>query len=756
MLENIQVLVLEDDLGLLNTLVDALTDCGFTVRSTSDSSKAVELSLEYDFDIIVTDIRMQGMDGLQALAKVQEWSPDVCSLVITGFASETDTLRALRLGVGEYLLKPFTVSDLQSALDRLVVKVQNKRRSTAQEANLLSFLRWSLAGFAASPSVDQKCPWALPAAEKARELAGFFSWDEPDMQALELASLCTNLAKLGLPRELDQILPQRVLSILQSPHGLEGQLLEASEALAQGQPPPPETPAAVLQAIEGGQAGVVGQTGRKRRSTLALALALEQSDQLAAAVQAYQSLATPPPSPEGAKACLALAHLAGRLGRQDQVRAHCQQAVGISRSLGPVSLAESAYQAGLLLARLDPAASSALLTEAEGLYHRLELAGPAGLAHLAADWLSGRPLHSPSLEAQFSHPGDALLAAATWLVPGLLESDEPLAPQLTEVLLHQRPTLTLELVKSEKLSVRALLMLLQKPVSLEVQELLLSHSSEQVRQAAQQFQAPAAGETDNTVPTLRIFSMGLQEIFHGQVRLPETSFRRNQKARQLLTYLAWERNRVVSDDILAEIFWPQEGSRGRKNVYSVRSILRKALQPPGLVREVAYVCRQPQGLAMDRELPWWHDAEELRSCIRSWESAERQGDSTAALAALQRAAQLYRGPFLENCYLDWAVEARQQLDAQMTRALYRLAELLFEKKSEVSLAESLEIGQRILELDVCCQEAYALMMRVHMEAHNPVEAIKLYERAHKVLARELQTEPSVELFRLHTEARMQL
>lgn len=725
--ENIQVLVLEDDLGLLNTLVEALTDCGFTVHSTSDSSKAVELSLEYDFDIIVTDIRMSGMDGLQALAKVQEWSPDVCSLVITGFASETDTLRALRLGVGEYLLKPFTVEDLQAAIDRLVVKVQTKRRTASQESSLLGFLRWSLAGYAGSPAIEQKCPWAVPAADKARELAGFFSWDEPDMQALELASLCTHLAKLGLPRELDQILPQRVLSILQSPHGLESQLLEASEALAQGQEPPPQTPAAVLQAIEGGQSGPVGQTGRKRRSTLALALALEQSDQLAAAVQAYQSLATPPPSPEGAKACLSLAHLAGRLGRTDQVVTHCQQAVAISRSLGPVSLADSAYQAGLLLGRIDAPAAAALLAESEGIYHRLDMPGAAGLAHLAGDWLAGRPLHPASLQAQLSHPGDSLLTAASWLVPSLLESGEPLALRLAQTLLEQRPNLS---------------------------ELLVSHSSERVRQAAQQFQAPGASE--EAIPTLRIYSMGLQEIFHGQTRLPETSFRRNQKARQLLTYLAWERGRVVSDDILAEIFWPQEGSRGRKNVYSVRSILRKALQPPHLTREVAYVCRQPQGLAMDRELPWWHDAEELKSSLRSWEGAERQGDRGAALAALQRAAELYRGPFLENCYLDWAVEARQQLDAQMTRALCRLAELLLEKKTELSLAEALEIGQRILELDVCCQEAYGLMMRVHMESHNPLEAVKLYERAQKALARELQVEPSLDLFRLHTEARMQL
>lgn len=696
MTESIHVLVLEDDLGLLATLVEVLSDCGFKVMSTSDSSKAVELSLEYDFDILVTDVRMSGMDGLQALAKMQEWSPNVCSLVITGFSSETDTLRALRLGVGEYLLKPFRIEDLQAAIDRLVLRVVSQRRASLHESNLLSFLRWSLAGFAASPAVEQKCAWALPAADKARELADYFALDEPDVQALELASLCTSLARHGLPKELDTILPPRVLTLLQNSQGLESQLLEASQALAQGLPLPPATPSVVTEALQAGASSNTGQA-RKRRATLALALALEQSDQLGAAVQAYQSLATPPPSSEGARACLALAQLASRLERKEQVITYAHQAVAISRSLGPHSLAESAYQAGLLLDPLDRATAHALYREAEELFASLEMPGPASLARLA------RGLETAQLEWQLEHPSEALRAATGWLLPRLRASGEPAAQSLARLLgedteLAPRPSL----------------------------------------------------------PTLRIFSLGLQEIFHDGVRLADTSFRRNQKARQLLTYLAWERNRVVPDDVLAEIFWPQEGTRGRKNVYSMRSILRKALQPPGIAEEVAYVSRQPQGLGMDRELPWWHDVEELRGCLRAWEQAERAQDLLAAQTTLQRAAELYRGPFLENCYLDWAVQARQQLEAQMCQALCRLAELLMAKQAAVSLAEALEVGRRVLEIDPCYQDAYALMMRAELARNHPLEAMKLYDRAQKTLARELQVEPSVDLLRLQTEARLQL
>ncbi|MFN8609473.1 MAG: response regulator [Vulcanimicrobiota bacterium] len=696
MKESIQVLVLEDDLGLLNTLVEVLGDSGFNVMSTSDSSRAVELSLEYDFDILVTDVRMSGMDGLQALAKMQEWSPNVCSLVITGFSSEVDTLRALRLGVGEYLQKPFAIEELQAAIDRLVARVVTQRRARLHESNLLGFLRWSLAGFAATPAIEQKCEWALRAAEKARELAGFFAWDEQDVQALELASLCTSLARHGLPQELDTILPPRVLSILQSPHGLENQLLEASQALAQGQALPAATPSVVSEALQTGPSTHTGQA-RKRRATLALALALEQSDQLAAAVQAYQSLAAPPPSSEGARACLALAQLANRLERGEQVLTYAHQAVAISRSLGPHSLAESAYQAGLLLDSLDRATAHQLFGEAEELFTSLEMPGPASLAHLA------RRLDPAHLQWQLEHPTQALRAAAPWLLPRLRSSSEPAAQQLVRLLgedAHDQP-------------------------------------------------AP-------TIPTLRIFSLGLQEIFHDTVRLADTSFRRNQKARQLLTYLAWERNRVLPDEVLAEIFWPEEGSRGRKNVYSMRSILRKALQPPGVPGEVAYVCRQPQGLGMDRDLPWWHDVEELRGCLRAWEQGERAQDLAAAQAALQRAAELYRGPFLENCYLDWAVQARQQLEAQMCQALCRLMELLMAKKGAVSLAEALEVGRRVLEIDPCYQDAYAIMMRAELQRNHPLEALKLFERAQKTLARELQVEPSLDLVRLHTEARMQL
>ena len=110
--DDVDILVLEDDVELLHTLSEVLTDLGHRVEATTDSQRALELSLEKDFQVVVTDIRMAGMDGLQALERVQELLPEVRSLVITGFSSEVDTLRALRLGVSEYLLKPFTIEQL--------------------------------------------------------------------------------------------------------------------------------------------------------------------------------------------------------------------------------------------------------------------------------------------------------------------------------------------------------------------------------------------------------------------------------------------------------------------------------------------------------------------------------------------------------------------------------------------------------------------------------------------------------------------
>lgn len=108
-----RILLLEDDANLRETVAEALEDEGYTVLAVGRGTEAVEASQRQLFDLMVTDVRMEGMNGLEALEQVQLQQPGIASLVMTGYACEEDLKRARRLAT-TVLRKPY---DLQVMLD---------------------------------------------------------------------------------------------------------------------------------------------------------------------------------------------------------------------------------------------------------------------------------------------------------------------------------------------------------------------------------------------------------------------------------------------------------------------------------------------------------------------------------------------------------------------------------------------------------------------------------------------------------------
>src|ERR1022692_3208623 len=80
-----RILILEDDDLLRSSLTTALELEGYEVVSVGKGVDAVELAKSEDFDLIVSDIRMPGMDGLDALAQVKGAHPEICCMVVTGY-----------------------------------------------------------------------------------------------------------------------------------------------------------------------------------------------------------------------------------------------------------------------------------------------------------------------------------------------------------------------------------------------------------------------------------------------------------------------------------------------------------------------------------------------------------------------------------------------------------------------------------------------------------------------------------------------
>ncbi|GAB4389481.1 MAG: sigma-54 dependent transcriptional regulator [Thermodesulfovibrionales bacterium] len=119
-----KVLVAEDEEITLNNILDTLREEGFEVSGTRDGAGAMAMVEKDDFALLVTDIKMPGMDGMELLERVKEKYPEMEVIIITGFGSVSSAVEAMKKGARDYITKPFD-------LDELVLRVRSVREKRA-------------------------------------------------------------------------------------------------------------------------------------------------------------------------------------------------------------------------------------------------------------------------------------------------------------------------------------------------------------------------------------------------------------------------------------------------------------------------------------------------------------------------------------------------------------------------------------------------------------------------------------------------
>lgn len=144
-LKNSRILLVDDEEILVQGLAEFLQDQGTTVDTATGGANAIELLQTHVYDLLVTDIRMPGMSGMDLLRHVQAHHPDVAVILITGYASTESAVEALRLGVYDYIEKPFEMLELLqaivNALEHAELKRQNATLMEEQQAHQRSLER---------------------------------------------------------------------------------------------------------------------------------------------------------------------------------------------------------------------------------------------------------------------------------------------------------------------------------------------------------------------------------------------------------------------------------------------------------------------------------------------------------------------------------------------------------------------------------------------------------------------------------------
>ena len=121
------ILVVDDDRSFREQIADILTRAGHAVVAAPDATRGLEEYARRSFDLVLVDLLMPDVDGLQLVAAMREHQPDQEVLLVSGRQELGDALRALRAGVADYLTKPIEEADLLRSIDRSLARAALRR-----------------------------------------------------------------------------------------------------------------------------------------------------------------------------------------------------------------------------------------------------------------------------------------------------------------------------------------------------------------------------------------------------------------------------------------------------------------------------------------------------------------------------------------------------------------------------------------------------------------------------------------------------
>ena len=133
-MKNMRILIVDDEKIALRNLEHIMKKEGYDVVTTQSGAQAIkmlELSLENEFDMVLTDLKMPGVDGMQVLEQSKKICPDTEVVMVTGYATMESAIEAVKAGAYHYVSKPFELDEVRrvvkKALEKRALKLENRR-----------------------------------------------------------------------------------------------------------------------------------------------------------------------------------------------------------------------------------------------------------------------------------------------------------------------------------------------------------------------------------------------------------------------------------------------------------------------------------------------------------------------------------------------------------------------------------------------------------------------------------------------------
>ncbi len=124
-----KIIIVDDEIDVLDLCKRILEAKGYQVTAARDGYQVVEFAKKEHFDLLLTDIRMPGMSGLEVAQAVKQFAPNVICVTMTGFSTMDMAIEALKLGIDEFIMKPFSPDELGMAISKALDKERLRKEN---------------------------------------------------------------------------------------------------------------------------------------------------------------------------------------------------------------------------------------------------------------------------------------------------------------------------------------------------------------------------------------------------------------------------------------------------------------------------------------------------------------------------------------------------------------------------------------------------------------------------------------------------
>ncbi|HIC56838.1 MAG TPA: response regulator, partial [Acidobacteria bacterium] len=131
------LLIVEDEASLREITAERLSEHGYLVTQADTGETACSLLADFAFDIVITDLRLPGMDGMAVIEKARELYSEIITVVVTGYGTVPDAVTAIKRGASDFVTKPFQFDHLL----HILASTLEQRRLKSENAYLRSQLQ---------------------------------------------------------------------------------------------------------------------------------------------------------------------------------------------------------------------------------------------------------------------------------------------------------------------------------------------------------------------------------------------------------------------------------------------------------------------------------------------------------------------------------------------------------------------------------------------------------------------------------------